>query len=125
MLTPQRFEHTKATPSKIETKISFPMKVDLYPYTTQYRSSQTKAAKASGIQNTNYNTNTPANSLIYELSGVIVHKGKIDSGHYISYSREGSDWFMFDDSKVVLVSEQEVLGAEAYLLFYMVGSLDV
>lgn len=32
---------------------------------------------------------------------------------------------MFDDSKVVLVSEADVLGAEAYLLFYMVGSLDI
>ena len=56
---------------------------------------------------------------------MIVHKGKIDSGHYVSYSREGNDWFMFDDSKVVKVSEREVLGAEAYLLLYMVGGLEV
>jgi ubiquitin carboxyl-terminal hydrolase 22/27/51 len=62
---------------------------------------------------------------VYELASVVVHKGKIDSGHYISYSREGDDWFMFDDSKVVLASEKEVLGAEAYLLFYMVQALEV
>jgi ubiquitin carboxyl-terminal hydrolase 22/27/51 len=58
-------------------------------------------------------------------TSVVVHKGKIDSGHYISYSREGDDWFMFDDSKVVLASEKEVLAAEAYLLFYMVQALEV
>nr|GFD29007.1 ubiquitin carboxyl-terminal hydrolase 22-like [Tanacetum cinerariifolium] len=68
-----------------------------------------KAAKASGTPNTNYNVNTPANSLTYELSSVIVHKGKIDSGHYVSYSREGNDWFAFDDSKVVLANEAELL----------------
>ncbi|KAF2470362.1 ubiquitin carboxyl-terminal hydrolase-like protein 22 [Lindgomyces ingoldianus] len=121
----KRFEHMKSTSSKIETKVKFPMKLDLYPYTTQYKASQTKAAKMSGQSNTNYNINTPAHSIPYELSSVIVHKGKMDSGHYVSYSREGNDWFLFDDSKVVLVSEKEVLGAEAYLLFYMVGALEV
>lgn len=101
------------------------MKLDLYPYTTEYRSTQVKGMKQASPPNVNHNVNSPANSLVYELSSVIVHKGKIDSGHYISYSREGDDWFMFDDSKVVLVSEAEVLGAEAYLLFYTVGMLEV
>lgn len=111
------------------------MTLDLYPYTTNHRtstaiptpqSSNSKGnVKSPPPQNTNHNINSPANSLPYELAGVIVHKGKLDSGHYVSYSREGDDWFMFDDSKVVLVSEADVLAAEAYLLFYMVGSLDI
>lgn len=120
----KRFEHTKATSSKIETRISFPTKLDINPYTTSHQQILRKSIKASGGPPTNYNTNTPVNSLVYELSSVIVHKGKIDSGHYVSYSREGNDWFMFDDSKVVLASEAEVLAAEAYLLFYMVGGLE-
>ncbi|KAF1956523.1 ubiquitin carboxyl-terminal hydrolase 2 [Byssothecium circinans] len=114
----KRFEHTKSTSSKIETKVSFPLTLDLYPYTTQGKNPKTAIPS-------NHNINSPSNSLVYELSAVIVHKGKIDSGHYVNYSREGNDWFAFDDSKVVLVSEAEVLAAEAYLLFYMVGSLDV
>jgi ubiquitin carboxyl-terminal hydrolase 22/27/51 len=121
----KRFEHSKSTSSKIETRISFPMKLDLFPYTTKHKSSQTKASKNAPPMNTTHNMNTPANSLTYELSSVIVHKGKIDSGHYVSYSREGTDWFSFDDSKVVRASEEEVLGAEAYLLFYQVGGMDV
>ncbi|KAF2623363.1 ubiquitin carboxyl-terminal hydrolase-like protein 22 [Macroventuria anomochaeta] len=120
----KRFEHSKAQSSKIETKVNFPMKLDLYPYTTLQKE-QARAAKASGSPNTNYNMNTPANSLTYVLSSVIVHKGKIDSGHYVSYSREGNDWFAFDDSKVVLANEAEVLNAEAYIVTYMISSLDV
>ncbi|TKA62531.1 hypothetical protein B0A55_12162 [Friedmanniomyces simplex] len=99
-------------------------------------------------------------SPVYDLASVIVHKGKIDNGHYISYCRqahaagitplgsgsgsggggeglegdgagkgsrgldavggeEGGDWFRFDDSMVVQVSEREVLGAEAYMVFYV------
>jgi ubiquitin carboxyl-terminal hydrolase 22/27/51 len=62
----------------------------------------------------------PINLLSYSLSAVIVHKGEINSGHYINYCREGTDWFLFDDSKVVLVGEKEVLAAEAYLLLYVI-----
>ncbi|KAH8727111.1 ubiquitin carboxyl-terminal hydrolase-like protein 22 [Phaeosphaeriaceae sp. PMI808] len=120
----KRFEHTKATSSKIETRVNFPVKLDINPYTTSHQQILKKSMKSTGAPPTNYNTNTPVNSLVYELSSVIVHKGKIDSGHYVSYSREGNDWFMFDDSKVVLASEAEVLAAEAYLLFYMIGGLE-
>lgn len=91
------------------------MKLDIYPYTTQYKA-QSKAAKAH---------DSPANSIMYELSTVIVHKGNIDSGHYVVYCRKGDAWFLFDDSKVVLVGMAEVLAAEAYLLFYMISNLDV
>jgi hypothetical protein len=62
----------------------------------------------------------PMDLCAYELSAVIVHKGEINSGHYVNYAREGSDWFLFDDSKVVRVDEGEVLKAEAYLLIYVI-----
>lgn len=120
----KRFEHSKAQSSKIETKVNFPMRLDLAPYTAAHKE-HAKAAKASGLPNTNFNMNSPSNGLTYELSSVIVHKGKIDSGHYVSYSREGNDWFAFDDSKVVLANEAEVLNAEAYIVTYMISSLDV
>lgn len=65
----------------------------------------------------------PLSLLSYHLSSVIVHKGEINSGHYVNYAREGNDWFLFDDSKVVLVNESEVLKAEAYLLLYVLDDL--
>jgi len=62
---------------------------------------------------------------VYELASVIQHKGKMDSGHYISFSRVDDEWFMFDDSKVVVVEESRVLSSEAYMLFYVVKEIDV
>jgi ubiquitin carboxyl-terminal hydrolase 22/27/51 len=47
----------------------------------------------------------------------------MSSGHYVSYAREGRDWFLFDDSKVVLVGEKDVLAAQAYLLVYVVEGI--
>lgn len=62
----------------------------------------------------------PVDLLRYNLSAVIVHKGELSTGHYVNYAREGRDWFLFDDSKVILVNESEVLGAEAYILLYVI-----
>lgn len=103
------------------------MSLDLYPYTTRGRAAASKDASAASNGS---KESKPAAPLIqtptcmYELASVIVHKGKIDSGHYVSYSRKGGDWFLFDDSKVVLASEADVLRAEAYLLVYVVRCLE-
>ncbi|KAF2144405.1 uncharacterized protein K452DRAFT_325014 [Aplosporella prunicola CBS 121167] len=136
----KRFETTKSSSTKLDTKIAFPLTLDLYPYTTRARSSSSSSSSSTNTNTTTTNGSTspnPANknnsssSIVappqtcpYELASVIVHKGKIDSGHYVSYSRKGSDWFLFDDSKVVLASEADVLRAEAYLLTYVVRSLE-
>ncbi|KAJ9647158.1 hypothetical protein H2199_002144 [Coniosporium tulheliwenetii] len=115
----KRFEHSKAASSKIETNVRFPLQLDMWPYTTRAKSAAVAEGKKGAVS-----AEPPAPSCVYELSSVVVHKGKLDSGHYISYSREGSEWFQFDDSKVILASEAEVLAANAYLLFYIVRELD-
>lgn len=88
------------------------------PYTTEHKQ-RAKSSKKSELYQLGQKQ-----ALQYTLSAVIVHKGGIESGHYVSYSREGEDWFLFDDSKVVLVSEAEVLNAEAYLLLYVVQNAE-
>lgn len=41
-----------------------------------------------------------------------------------AHEKGGSEkWFRFDDSMVTLASEKDVLGVQAYLLFYIVRSL--
>lgn len=40
--------------------------------------------------------------------------------HSITNSEQ---WFKFDDHKVTMASESHVLGAEAFLLFYIIRSL--
>jgi len=36
----------------------------------------------------------------YELTGVILHSGTIDFGHYISIVKKGKDWFLCNDDSV-------------------------
>ena len=58
----------------------------------------------------------------YHLRGVIVHKGKARGGHYVSYIRPRAPdnfWYFCNDlARPRRVSVQEVLAAEAYMLFY-------
>ncbi|KAK5008781.1 hypothetical protein LTR28_003514 [Elasticomyces elasticus] len=123
----KRFSHSKslAASSKIDTKIRFPSAMDFAPYLAPAGASSKRtngvATDGGGAKNGGGSTTRGA---VYELSSVVVHKGKMDSGHYVNYAREADEWFLFDDSKVVLVQEHEVLAAEAYMLFYVVGEFD-
>lgn len=55
---------------------------------------------------------------IYDLHSLVSHKGNINSGHYVSYVKHFDKWFKMDDSLITNASEQEVMEAQAYLLFY-------
>lgn len=113
----KRFEHSATGSSKIDTKIRFPMQLDMTPYTTRARR---KNAKASGDGAGKGKT---SGLYMYDLLSVVQHHGQISSGHYVSYSRENGQWFQFNDSVVTLATEKEVLGVQAYLLFYIVRNL--
>jgi len=124
----KRFSHSKtlATSSKVDTKIRFPFTLNMEPYTAPPKApknlppsdpkKEKEKSKAPDVDAEPLSRLEP----IYALSSVIVHKGKIDNGHYVSYSRQGDYWFRFDDSMVVQVNEREVLAAEAYMLLYVI-----
>ncbi|KXZ51706.1 hypothetical protein GPECTOR_11g155 [Gonium pectorale] len=71
----------------------------------------------------------------YELAGVVTHKGRTaDSGHYVAWVKQPSDgtWVCFDDEKLTVRTEEEVLqlsgGGDwhmAYLLVYRAVYADV
>jgi len=54
----------------------------------------------------------------YSLSGLSVHMGCLDFGHYIAFSKRGSTWAKFDDTDVERASSKSAFGQEAYMLFY-------
>jgi len=60
----------------------------------------------------------------YQLYGVVNHMGGMGSGHYTAFVRRGSQtsgrtrWFCCDDDRVYAVAEEDVVTANAYLLFY-------
>jgi ubiquitin carboxyl-terminal hydrolase 22/27/51 len=45
---------------------------------------------------------------VYDLFGVVVHKGTMDSGHYVAYVRVVDQWFLCDDAQVFEVAADEV-----------------
>ena len=70
----------------------------------------------------------------YKLTGIVVHNGTAQGGHYTSYIRRGDHWYLFNDTNVnevpyATVLEESVGGKKqvtdyddhlpsAYLLFY-------
>ncbi len=56
--------------------------------------------------------------LTYELFALSEHSGSARGGHYIAYSRRGSEWFYFSDGNVKGTSWEKVRSSQPYILFY-------
>ncbi|KUJ14740.1 cysteine proteinase [Mollisia scopiformis] len=110
----KRFSQKGGNAIKIKNKVSFPFKLEMLPYTD-------KIDEAKGHGPAQYALKARST---YHLQSVVTHIGDaIEQGHYISYSKHDNQWFKFDDHKVYTASKSEVLGVEAYLLFYVIQSM--
>lgn len=58
--------------------------------------------------------------LIYDLIGVDNHMGGLGGGHYTAFAKNFVDgkWYHYNDSSVSPISENQLVTANAYLLFY-------
>lgn len=104
LLGNNEFSTGKSGSAKIEGHIKFDMFFDLKPYLTD-------------------NLKAKHSNMFCRLFAVIVHAGKNShSGHYIAFVRNVgmNEWWKMDDSRVVAVTVEEVMQAEAYMLFYRV-----
>ncbi|CAI0428575.1 unnamed protein product [Linum tenue] len=105
-----------------EGHISFPFVLNLLPFTFRGLQSQKQYSRLSSPH-------------LYHLVSVVEHFGRPGGGHYTVYrsarcnspeecSSRNQDkpshlhWFCISDSQVSIVSEEDVLAAEATLLFY-------
>lgn len=70
-------------------------------------------------------------SLVYQLVGVLIHRGGAYGGHYYAYIRsfEDGNWHLFDDTIIKTVSKMQVaeegfggknMNASGYMLFYQI-----
>ncbi|PWN44095.1 cysteine proteinase [Ceraceosorus guamensis] len=106
----KRFEHN-IQGTKLETRVRFPVHLDLREYTTSN----------VGTEMLSYD----ADSYLYTLFAVVVHTGKsLHSGHYYCYTRYHDQWYRANDDRVVPVSAQEVLSCTAYQLLYQRQNLE-
>jgi len=56
----------------------------------------------------------------YNLYAVVNHYGNLGGGHYTAFTKNelNDKWYLFDDSNVKEVKEDELVSAAAYVLFY-------
>jgi ubiquitin carboxyl-terminal hydrolase 22/27/51 len=69
----QRFKQHVGSASKIDTKVSFPLKLEMLPYTNRARSQDTRQ---------NFEL---ARSCTYDLQSVVVHVGNLETGELPIY----------------------------------------
>lgn len=80
------FNFDTYTNEKINTRLEFPLDLNMFNYT--------KEGVSGEESNDNYD---------YELVGIVVHTGTADLGHYYSYIKDKSDnkkWLEFNDSSI-------------------------
>ncbi|KAM3379680.1 ubiquitin carboxyl-terminal hydrolase 20-like [Capsicum galapagoense] len=96
----KRFQNDGSVVGKVDKHVSFPLELDLLPYTD--------------------NNQTNNEQMKYYLYAVIVHAGSTSSsGHYYCFiCAEPNEWYKFDDSTISWVHEDLVLAEEAYIMFY-------
>ena len=119
----QRYEktHEKKDPQKLDTKLNFPLQIDMSPFTARnHKNHKSSSTTNPWDPSSAYSSRSPG---WYDLSSVVIHIGQLNAGHYICYCRRGDRWLKFDDNKVMLADTKEVLAAEAYLLFYVARNL--
>ncbi|CAD8073216.1 unnamed protein product [Paramecium primaurelia] len=88
------FDFDLMAKAKINERIEFPFELDLLPYSQQgLRQQENRANPQNGQDN-------PAEYYQYRLTGVVIHIGSADSGHYYSFIQDRCDfnkWYEFND----------------------------
>lgn len=72
----QRFKQNNGLASKIDTKVSFPLKLEMFPYTNRARNSNADAKDRTEL----------ARSCTYDLQSVVVHVGNLETGKQHAFS---------------------------------------
>ena len=123
----KRFDAIKET--KLSTHVTFPLTdLNLALYSKPGNSSATSTARSKKNSLNSDSVGGDKSASLYELHGVVTHRGTLNQGHYVSYVcikevEEGDGnvskkWLKCDDEWITVVDSSEVEMCEAYLLFY-------
>eukprot|EP01124_Arcella_intermedia_P033046 TRINITY_DN7826_c0_g2_i4.p1 TRINITY_DN7826_c0_g2~~TRINITY_DN7826_c0_g2_i4.p1 ORF type:complete len:1007 (+),score=242.40 TRINITY_DN7826_c0_g2_i4:335-3022(+) len=106
------FDYDTLDRKKVSSPCSFPMLLNMEPYTAEGLARKEAEKAGSDFDKTLIK---PASYYEYELVGTVVHTGGIDSGHYYSFIKEripikGNSlrWFEFNDTNVRLFDQSEI-----------------
>ena len=108
------FDPTTYRIRKNNSKVDFPMILNMSNYIAEPSNINLDARKSFKINETN--------ELNYSLKAVISHYGTHNYGHYICYKKIRGIWWYISDETVRIVTKDEVLNSEGtYMLFYEIG----
>ena len=123
----KRFDAIKET--KLTTHVTFPLtdlNLALYSKPDGDNTANTARNKKNKMRSDSIEGDKIPS--LYELHGVVTHRGTLNQGHYVSYvcvkdMEEGDGnvskkWLKCDDEWITVVDSSEVEMCEAYLLFY-------
>eukprot|EP01133_Synstelium_polycarpum_P007566 gene7566-8852_t len=104
--------------TKLNDQLRFPMDLDMAPYTKEHLEAKEAAekAKSRGEPLPEFVPIHPASYYQYELSGILVHTGTADSGHYYSFIKERNPlipgqprrWIHFNDQLTEIFSPDDI-----------------
>lgn len=130
------FDFESLTRVKVHDHFEFPMSLSVEPYTADGLRRKSNAAKGDAPSEED---KFDPEDYEYSLSGIVIHRGSADSGHYYSYIKDRNSspdrprWFLFNDMSVESFDEHDIpalaFGGEdsnrrtykaysAYMLFY-------
>ncbi|UZJ55970.1 hypothetical protein CBS101457_005290 [Exobasidium rhododendri] len=107
----KRFEHNHNSNNnvgvKLETRVKFPLIFDLREYCTNAQKEDQALPHVD------------PESYLYDLFTVVVHEGKLNTGHYYCYFRWREAWYLANDDALRPAKLHDVLSCRAYQLCYL------
>ncbi|KAJ4460798.1 putative cell wall regulatory locus protein [Paratrimastix pyriformis] len=113
---------------KISSHVAFPLLLDVAPFVSWVPHPSARAPGGAVVEGAAAGAECPCGapshprSTLYRLNGVVMHGGSLSGGHYTAFThRRGGaedEWYFYSDSCYHRATLEEVLQAEAYLLFY-------
>jgi ubiquitin carboxyl-terminal hydrolase 22/27/51 len=107
----------QSSSSKIDTFVHFPLhSLNLLPHTA--------AALCAPAASATSAPPLPRPEHLYDLFGIAVHQGTMQTGHYTAFVRHKASWYHCDDAMILPATAQAVRACKAYMLFYVRKQVD-
>lgn len=101
----KRFEHNTTAGAKIETRVKFPLTLDMREYYTN-------------SMREDLDVKMDPECYLYDLFSVVVHEGRLNTGHYYCYIKWRDGWYIANDDAMRPARLEDVLTCRAYQLCY-------
>ncbi|XP_068161475.1 ubiquitin carboxyl-terminal hydrolase 31-like [Antennarius striatus] len=117
----KRFRQDGDRRMKMQNMVKFPLTgMDMAPHIVKRSQSSWSLPSHWSPWRRPYGMGRDPEDYLYDLYAVCNHHGTMQGGHYTAHCKNSIDgqWYCFDDSDVLTISEDEVCKQTGYILFY-------